>query len=122
MQKRRRHQQRHESRVFNRIPGPVTAPAQLHIRPRRAKQVAHAQKEPSQESPFPGQANPAVVQIFAYQGRHRKGKRNSETHVSQIQRWGMYDHPVVLQEGVQPPAIFRRQGNALKRIGGKIEQ
>ena len=34
----------------------------------------------------------------------------------------MDDHPVVLQEGVEPASVFRRKRQDLERVSGKVEQ
>src|SRR4030043_70324 len=41
-----------KARVFNRVPGPIPTPAQLHIGPLRAEQNAQCEKQPRDQRPL----------------------------------------------------------------------
>ena len=108
MQECRAREPRQERGIFDGIPTPIAAPTQHGISPMRAEEDAAGQKSPGHHRPTAGNVNPLFSGIAHDQRTQRKGERNGEAHVAQIQHGRVNHHLGILQERVQSIAIFRQ--------------
>ena len=63
VQKGRAGQPGQEGGVFDRVPAPVSAPAEYDISPFATEELARAQKEPGEKGPAAGGANPFFIDL-----------------------------------------------------------
>src|SRR3990167_4252836 len=96
----RRCEPRHERRVLDRVPRPVSAPSELEVGPARPQQEPHTQEGPGEERPFTGVLYPFVPQLPAEQSAHAEGERHAHADVAKVKRHRVYGHVCVLEYGV----------------------
>ena len=121
MQVRGHHEPRHEGGVLDRVPRPVTAPAEHFVRPSRAEHVAEREKEPGKNRPAPRRANPAVVEFARDERGGAEGERHGRADVAGVERRRMNRHPVVLQERIQVGAFSGNRREQVEWTGHEIE-
>ncbi len=102
----------HEGRDLDRIPAPITAPAEHVIRPPAAQDQAQREEQPGHQRPAPGDPDPAVIGPARDQRGDGEGVRDHEGHEAQVQHRGMDDHPRVPQQRIQALAVggYQRAG------------
>ncbi len=108
VQERRARQPRQERRILDRIPSPITAPAEHRVGPVSAQQNSRGLKHPRNHRPLARQMNPLLARVAGQQRAQRKSKRNREAGVSRIQVRRMDHHFRILQQGSQSVAIGAR--------------
>ena len=111
-----------EAGVLHRIPCPVAAPAQFHVRPLAAHDDAQRQEDPGDERPATHGAHPLVAESLAEQRTYGKCKGDGHADIAQVEHDGMDDHPVVLQQRIEPLTVGRHKTDALEGVGGKDQQ
>ncbi len=97
----------HERRVLHRVPGPVAAPAELHVGPPPAQQDPDREEEPGEEHPAARAADPRVVQTPGDERRHREGEGDRQSHVAQVEARRVDHHRRVLEQRVEAPPVMR---------------
>ena len=105
----------HERGVFDRVPAPVAAPAELHVGPAAAEQDAAAEEEPRDERPAPGARDPGGVEPPGPQRRHAVRERDHEAHEAGVEDRRVDRHDRVLEQRVQPVPVAGDEGD---RAGG----
>jgi hypothetical protein len=101
MQERRRDQPGHEGGVFDRVPEPEPAPAELVIGPPGAEPDADRQEHPGRQRPGPHPAAPGGVHPPLDQGGDGEGEGHREADVAEVEERRMEGEARVLQERVQ---------------------
>ncbi|CAB5031412.1 unannotated protein [freshwater metagenome] len=92
---------RQETCIFYWVPCPYTAPAEHFITPPSAQDDAESEKPPRTQGPTSSFNEPSFADAPSDESCNSKGKRNGETHITQIQNGGMKKNQnVVLQERV----------------------
>ena len=105
----------HEARVLDRVPAPVSAPAERLVGPVAAHQDRGSQRQEGQERPRKRPRDPAVPALLP-ERRDRKGERDREGREPDEHDRRMDDHPGVLEERIQADAVLRRgRGQQLER-------
>jgi len=108
--------------VLDGVPSPVSAPAQLHVRPLASQHDSHAEEEPRGERPAPGHPDPVAAQLPRQQGGHTEGKRNDKPDVPQVEQRRVDDHGRVLEQGIEALPVTRspRAGDAVRVDGDQL--
>ncbi len=119
VQERRHGQPGEEAGVLDRVPGPVAAPAELHVGPPHAERDADGEEEPGHEGPLADGVDPAAVEPAPKQRRDREGERDGDADVAEVEHRRVDDHAEVLQLRVEAAAVGRREGQPLERVGGE---
>ena len=119
MDQRSTHQPRHERGVFDRIPEPPAAPAQLVIRPPAPQRDTEGQKRPGRCCPRPRPARPGGIELATQQGGDGEGERYRKAHVAHIQHGRMNNQAKILQQRVEIASIHSGGNQPVKGIGGE---
>ena len=98
---------RHKRGILDRVPSPVTAPAQHRIRPVRAQEDSDRQETPGHHRPAARDVNPLLTRIAHDQRAHRECEGNSESDVAQIQHGRVNHHLRILKKRIQSAAVRR---------------
>ncbi len=110
-----------QGRVLDRVPSPVSAPAEHVIGPVRAQSNATGEQSPGHHRPAARDVDPFVAWVLHYQGAERKRKGNGESDVAQVEHGRMNHH--LLEQGGQSVAVGGQSPmNHGKRPGGEIQQ
>ena len=113
------HQPGEKGGILNRVPEPVTTPAELLVGPAHPEDDPEGEEEPAREDPLSGDLEPPRVKPPGDEGRKGEGERNREGGEPEVQRRGVDRHPVVLELRVQPAAIAGGEAELLERGGDK---
>src|ERR1044072_5310707 len=89
----------HERSIFDWIPEPPAAPAELVVSPETSERAAASQKHPRDRGPGPRPARPSRIKPSANQCRNRKGKRDREANVAHVEHRRVGRAHGLLQEG-----------------------
>ena len=117
VQERRRRKPRQQPGVLDRIPHPVTAPAQLLVRPEHAERQPERQEEPGHHRPAPDRAEPRVVQVAGRQRRDPERERDRHPDEADVERRRVDRHVEVLQQRAEPaPVAGRLRDERLERV------
>ena len=109
---RARGQKRHERRVLDGVPRPVAAPAELLVRPDHPQRVSDPEEHPGEEGPAATGDDPFGIEPPGHKCGDREGEWHGAADEAGVERRRVDDHPVVLQERVQPFAVRARAGDA----------
>ena len=102
--------------VFDRVPAPVTAPAEHGVGPVRAENDSHGLKGPGDHGPAASDVNPFFAGIAADKRGEGEGERHAESGVAHIKIGRMDDHLGILEERVEAATIG--EGSDLKQSAG----
>ena len=108
--------------VFDGVPRPVAAPAQFHVSPLAAHDNAGREEHPRDQRPAAHGPHPAPVEPFAQQRGHGKGEGYGQPDPTQIEHDRMNDHPVVLEQWVEPASVGRHDADLFKGVCAEDEQ
>src|SRR4029077_20528287 len=89
-----------QRRVFDRVPGPVTAPAENGISPVRTEEDADGLEAPGDHGPTASDVNPFLAGIAPQKCCEREGEWNREAGVAEIQHGRMNHHLWILKQRV----------------------
>ena len=113
-----------ERGVLDRIPTPVTAPAEDLVAPPRAEDDPGGQEAPREQRPASGDEQPPLTDASGDQRTDREGERNGEADVAEVEHRRMErDQRVVLEQRVRSGAVVadgHRHG--AERVGGPHHQ
>ncbi|OPZ72533.1 MAG: hypothetical protein BWY83_00600 [bacterium ADurb.Bin478] len=117
MKKRGAGQPRHKRGILDRVPGPVAAPAQLHVRPLHAEEIADGEEQPAEEGPAANASDPFFIQPFVDQRSDGKSEWHCKADKADVQRRRMKDHLRILQQRIEPYAVGRRHRCFAEGVG-----
>src|SRR5215813_15536778 len=100
---------REERRVLDWIPSPIAAPAQYRVCPVSTEENPAGEEAPGDHRPAARNVNPFLAGILHDQCAECKGKRHSESNVSEVQHRGMNHHLRILEQRIKPIAIWRNR-------------
>ena len=112
-------QPRHERGVLDRIPAPVTAPAEYLVCPVAADEDARTEECPRDERPAPHWSEEARIQRCLYHALKRVGKGHGEQRVAHEDDRRVHRHPRILQQRVHPMPVH---GNSLCGSKGALKE
>ena len=107
VQERRPGQPRHQRGVLHRVPAPVSTPPQHRVGPVRSQEDPAGQEQPRHHRPPAGDVDPLLPRVPHHQRTQRKGKRDGEAHVAEVEHRRMDHHLRILEQRVQPEAVCR---------------
>ena len=97
----------HQRCVFDRIPRPVSAPAQFVISPVAAQQNSDRENSPGDHRPASRRTNPGVAELARDQGRDAERVRDGKTDQARVKHGRMNHHQRVLEQRIQAVAVSR---------------
>ena len=112
----------HQGSILDRVPEPPAAPAELVIGPVRTHRDAEREEDPRHQRPRPHPARPGRIDAAFDQRGHRKGERDREPDIAEIEHRRMHREANVLQHRVEVAALDRRARDAQKRIRGDEDE
>ena len=110
--KRRAGEPRHQRSILDRIPKPITAPAELVIGPIRAAGDAERQAHPGAEHPRPHPACPGGIDAAFEQRCDGEGEGDREADIAEIEERRMKGEAGILQDRIEVAALERRVRDA----------
>src|SRR3546814_326971 len=112
----------HERGVFDRIPEPPPAPAELIIGPVAARRDAEREEDPGGEHPGPHRPRESCADVAGDERADREGKSDRDADIAEVERRRMEGEARVLEQRVKSLPHRRRRIEALERIGGEEEE
>ena len=122
MQQRRRGEPGHQRCVFDRVPEPPTAPAELIIGPIAARRDPQGQEHPCAQHPGPHGAGEFGRHLPSDQRADRETEGHRKADITEIKRGRMEGEADILQQGIEARALLRRDRQPLERIGAEQEK
>ena len=122
MQQRRRGEPGHQRRVLDRVPEPPAAPTQLVIGPIAARRDPQCQEHPRAQHPGPHGAGEIRRDLTRDQRADRETEGHGKADIAEIKRGRMEGEPDILQQGIEPCALLRRDRQPLERIGAEQQE
>src|ERR1700687_4992321 len=107
MQKGSPREPRHEARVFNWIPSPITAPAEHGVSPVHSEEDSECEEKPGDHGPDTRNLDPFFAGVPHHQRTQGEGEWNGEAYIAQIEHRRMDDHLGILEERIQAISVFR---------------
>src|SRR3546814_4554677 len=86
MKQSRRRQPGHERGVFDRIPEPPPAPAELIIGPVDARRDAEREEDPGGEHPGPHRPRESCADVAGDERADREGKSDRDADIAEVER------------------------------------
>ena len=115
----------HERRVFDRVPRPVSSPAELKVGPPGSEKKTGAQEHPGKKGVLSRVPYPPPSEFPAEKRPYAESERNGDSHVPDVKRKGMNGHVAVLENRVESPSLAHRRAQGLERffhVGDKKEE
>ena len=112
----------HQRDILDRVPAPVSAPAEHVIGPPRAQDVAQAKNDPGHHAVAPRQGDPLVAQSASGQRGNREREGYGPAHQARQQHRRVNAHALVVQQRIEADAIGRRAGQRLKGRSDEAQQ
>ena len=116
MQQSRRGQPRHQRGIFNGVPEPPAAPAELVISPIAARRDAHSQENPRQQYPWSHRTCKSGTDFAGEQRTYSKRERNRQPNIADVKRGRVEREADILQQRVQARTCFRGGIQPFKRV------
>ncbi|OIQ68924.1 hypothetical protein GALL_494760 [mine drainage metagenome] len=116
---RRANQPGQKRGIFNRVPKPPAAPAQLVISPPGTHGNTNGQANPGRCSPGTRPARPGRIQPAIEQCSDGEGKRHRHADITHVKHRRVKHQPGILQQRVEVTAILRNIAQAQKRAGSQ---
>ena len=106
-----------EGRVLDRVPGPVSAPAQHFVGPPSAEHDRAGQEDPGEEEEVPQRPDEVVAEAPDQERGAGEAEGNGHPHVARVEKRRVDHHQIViLQQWIGSRTVHRRVGHGGERL------